>query len=234
MVKRLPLICQQIIGSLGTRQCYICDQESNELVCDYCLHDTDFAHFPVPGMDLLELEFISKRLLSINYNNLRAIAYHHGILASLINQLKFSQKPLVADILGTFFETYVLHRLSQLEALPEALMPMPISSWRFMQRQYNQSWLLAKAINRYHKIPIIQPVIRHRHTKQQSRLSREQRLANTNDAFSLREPIKVQHIGIVEDVITTGASMYNLCECIRSHTPDIKISVWCMAVTKVE
>ncbi len=238
MVNKLKHIYQQfnldVKSAIGNRQCYICDQYSRELVCEYCLKSTPISHFPVPGIDLLELESISKHLLTPRYDNLRAICHHDGIIAALINQLKFSNKSIVAPILIEFFNTYVLARLSQLETLPDALIPMPISRLRFTQRQYNQTWLLAKAINQKYGIPIEHAIIRHRHTKQQSRLDRHARLANTMNAFKLVTDIQYKHICIVEDVVTTGATLNNLCECILDHAPNIKISVWCMAVASVD
>jgi ComF family protein len=96
-----------------------------------------------------------------------------------------------------------------------ALVPVPLASARFRERGFNQSELLANAIGARWKLPVWEDVLnRERSTGTQTRLAPNARQANVAGAFALpfdaRSKVAGRHLILVDDVITTGATM-NAC-----------------------
>jgi ComF family protein len=213
------------------KNCYICRQASSKVVCDICGRDTVLPHFPVPGFDLLQNPNIAQHLVMPYYQHLYAIGEYRGILKPLINRLKFANQPIAAQVLAHFFMRSVYPRIAQLGELPDAIVPLPLSMWRYANRGYNQARLLAQSISQISHIPMYEGLSRKRHTKAQSSLDREARLHNIEGAFAITKACKFEHIALIDDVITTGATVNSACKTIVDAYPDITISVWSMAIT---
>jgi ComF family protein len=98
-----------------------------------------------------------------------------------------------------------------------ALMPVPLAAARMRERGYNQSSLLAGELGNHWQIPVMPAaLVRARATRSQTELTPEQRLGNVAGSFQLderdRERIRGSHIVLVDDVVTTAAT---LNECAR-------------------
>jgi ComF family protein len=96
-----------------------------------------------------------------------------------------------------------------------ALVPVPLSDKRRRQRGYNQSECLADALARRMHIPVFTNVLlRARHTETQTRLTPGERLRNVSGAFaapsSARNVLRGAHVVLVDDVVTTAATL-NAC-----------------------
>jgi ComF family protein len=96
-----------------------------------------------------------------------------------------------------------------------ALVPVPLASARFRERGFNQSELLAEALGARWKLPLWEDVLsRERSTDTQTRLTPNARAANVAGAFAVpcdaRAKVAGTHVILVDDVITTGATM-NAC-----------------------
>ena len=98
-----------------------------------------------------------------------------------------------------------------------ALVPIPLSRSRARERGYNQSALLAEELARRWRISVWPDVVvRSRATRSQTELTPEQRVGNVAGSFQLderhRDRISGKHIVLVDDVVTTAAT---LNECAR-------------------
>jgi ComF family protein len=95
-----------------------------------------------------------------------------------------------------------------------ALVPIPLASARKRQRGYNQSALIAQGLGRRWRIPVWEHIVaRSRETLSQTRLTPEQRLDNVANSFRVegqRQDLRGAHIMIVDDVVTTAATL-NAC-----------------------
>jgi ComF family protein len=174
---------------------------------------------------------VIEEIVTPYFHHFYALGKYEGILKPLINQLKFANKPLAAKVLAEFFVSCVYPRISMLDDAPEALIPIPLSAWRYSKRGYNQSLLLAEAIGQLINIPVIESLSRNRHTKAQSALGKSERLDNLHNAFCVKTDITFEHIAIIDDVVTTGATINSACKSLVEIYPDLTISVWSMAVT---
>ncbi len=94
----------------------------------------------------------------------------------------------------------------------EVIVPVPLHRFRLLARRYNQAALLAYALAKHAKLPVLpDTLVRRRFTRPQTGLSRAQRLTNVQGAFAAhpnrRAAIKGKSVVLVDDVITTGATL---------------------------
>ena len=95
-----------------------------------------------------------------------------------------------------------------------ALVPVPLSGARLRERGYNQSAELARSLSLAWRIPVREDLlIRSRTTTTQTRLTPGERHRNVSGAFraiASRESLRGLHLILVDDVVTTGATL-NAC-----------------------
>jgi ComF family protein len=96
-----------------------------------------------------------------------------------------------------------------------ALVPVPLSAGRMRERGFNQSELIAHALASRWRIPVWpDAILRARETTTQTKLRPSDRLRNVAGAFdvshSLSKRIRGAHLVLVDDVVTTAATL-NAC-----------------------
>ena len=91
------------------------------------------------------------------------------------------------------------------------IVPVPLHWRRRWQRGFNQAELLARIVSRHAGVPLVSTLKRKKPTVAQAGLSDTQRRTNTEHAFSITEKhrfaIKGKHILLIDDVLTTGATL---------------------------
>ncbi len=117
------------------------------------------------------------------------------------------------------------------ESPPDFVIPMPLHPAKLSDRGYNQSMLIATAISRQLNLKLLSNAAkRTRNTPAQSALPWKEREKNVRDAFSCDFDLAGKHVALVDDVLTTGASMNALAKAIRKCGAT-EISVWVVART---
>ncbi|HEY5087309.1 MAG TPA: ComF family protein [Gemmatimonadaceae bacterium] len=95
----------------------------------------------------------------------------------------------------------------------DLLVPVPLAPARARERGYNQSELLACLLGVHWNVPTQNALVRRRATETQTRLTPGDRLRNVAGAFATvpcREELAGLHVVLVDDVITTAATL-NAC-----------------------
>ncbi len=100
------------------------------------------------------------------------------------------------------------------------LVPVPLHRLRLWRRGYNQSAELARALAGTLGLDFAPDLaMRRRHTRQQVGLSGAERRKNVEGAFAVNQQVAAQHAGrhlvLVDDVITTGATISALAKVLR-------------------
>ncbi|VAW49867.1 Competence protein F homolog, phosphoribosyltransferase domain; protein YhgH required for utilization of DNA as sole source of carbon and energy, partial [hydrothermal vent metagenome] len=155
--------------------------------------------------------------------------YFEGALSELVYGLKYHQKPEYARLLAEMTVEYF--DLSGVEAL----VPVPLHPLRRRDRGYNQAELIAKELGKLLAIPVISNgVQRIKNTPSQTHLTAKQRHENLGRAFEVERECfeSLSHIALVDDVITTGATMQRLAEMLQRKTDVKQIEAWAIAKTK--
>lgn len=100
---------------------------------------------------------------------------------------------------------------------PQALLPVPLHRARLRQRGYDQALELARPLARALRIPLLpDALVRTRATAQQSRLDATQRRRNLRKAFAVDTHAALPaHIALVDDVMTTGATLHAAADALR-------------------
>jgi ComF family protein len=120
-----------------------------------------------------------------------------------VHALKYGGLPHVADDMAA-----AMLRLSPQSDEPSVLIPIPLAPKRLRERGYNQSEVLARALARRWRIPVIVDLlVRTRETPTQTTLTPETRLANVAGAFTASRPGTAKTFVLVDDVFTTGATL---------------------------
>ena len=127
--------------------------------------------------------------------------YEDIILAEAINQLKFHGIKRISKTLG---------RLLLSLDLPETdgIVPVPTTIKSLRERGFNQSLLIARVIAKESKVPLLMDtLLKKKETPPQIGLSAKERLLNLKNAFEVIGNIKGLRLLLVDDVMTTGATV---------------------------
>lgn len=112
------------------------------------------------------------------------------------------------------------------------MLPIPLHSSRLRKRGFNQALLLAEPLARAWQLTLLRQVLRRtRATTSQTELSAPERALNVRDAFAVSDTaaIKDKRIMLVDDVLTTGATM---AECSRILLQSGAAAVCCISVAR--
>jgi ComF family protein len=207
---------------------HVCDgcgidlTSSEEILCLSCLQKlprTDFQHYetnPVAKVFRGRVD-IRHAMASYYYRN-------PSLLQSLVHRFKYHDRQDIALQLGR----QIGHMLMQCKWLHEinCIIPVPLSKSRERSRGYNQAALLAAGISAVIEKPVIADVlIRENYTSSQTKKNRELRWENVAAAFTLKKPavIRDQHILLVDDIITTGATTEACCLTLQQEKVTVSI-----------
>ena len=216
---------------LQQQSCIICQQNSRALICQYCKEDLLLFDLPRCHYNLLNMPQVKRGLAVTTFTHLLALADYQWPLAQLVGGLKFSAKLQYSKALA---ELFVGHCLCGNQDHPQAILPIPLHSGRYISRKYNQSIEISKEISRLSGIPLDLCILkRHKSTDAQSALSATKRRTNLRNAFTVMAPIKYKHIALFDDVLTTGATMQSAYQLLKQQHPQMQIDIWSVCLTLV-
>lgn len=115
---------------------------------------------------------------------------------------------------------------------PDCIMPVPLHPHRLRQRGFNQCIELAKHIAKSQNLPLDRrSCTRIINNPSQSQLSAIDREKNINiSTFAVRSDFKAQHVLIIEDIVTTGATMNALSLSLKRQGVQT-VEIWCCCRT---
>ncbi len=159
-----------------------------------------------------------------------AFIYQEPIIR-LITDLKFRQQLLYSRILGELLAKKVASAYLHKRDLPDMIIPIPLHNHRLRERGFNQAVELAKPIAKKFNIKIdYQDCTRILATQPQSTISAQHREHNVKNAFQVSKILKDKHVAVIDDVMTTGATMREFTLTLKKANVR-KIDVWCCART---
>ena len=203
---------------------------NENIICTLCRHE-----IPLTNHHLLkENEAFKKFYGRIDIEHASALFYFHkkGIVQELIHNLKYRGHEEIGTLIGEWY-LVDLRKIKILETA-DAIISVPLHSKKLKSRGYNQvsqfAQTLSKGLNiRYDD----QILLRRKHTKTQSKKSLLGRTDDIQNVFDVvfSEKDHQKHYILVDDVITTGATLEACCRALQK-IPEVKISIICMAMAE--
>lgn len=231
----LTILAKDIVELILPSTCLTCQKEltrQEKFCCSFCLSELQFTHFekfnePTP-MDQL---FWGRSQI---HSTFALLDYEKGKSTQvLLHELKYKNNPALGQFLGELIAKKLINT-GILQGV-DALVPVPIHHRKRFTRGYNQSEEISKGISKSTHIPIQTKFIsKSSHVGSQTKRGRFLRWDNVSENFSLSKsiPSTIQHIAIIDDVITTGATIEAMVAKIHKNHPHLRISIVCLAITK--
>ena len=183
--------CMERLSFVRRPICKKCGKQvltESQQFCYDCAHT---EHTFIKGRAMLNYDETAQRIMSgIKYRNRRE---HAEIISRM---LIYRMKDFIAEM------------------NPDCLVPVPVHKSRLRERGYNQAQLIADYISRETGIPVRPDILqRTRHTVAMKNLDPKERQANLREAFladteafAPEKGGKPQHIMLIDDIYTTGAT----------------------------
>ena len=224
----------RLFDLMSPRLCVACGSrlaESEQHVCSNCvltLPRTDHSNDPYDS--ILAKEFWGR----LPVERVAAwLSYQPDTPVSrLIHEMKYHDNPAIGRYLGEmmaleFQESGFFRDI-------DVLLPVPLAPQREQQRGYNQSREIARGISTMTGIPVVDNAMRRiRFEQSQTHMHIEERQANVEGAFELTDATQLtgRHVLVVDDVITTGATMKACCKELL-QAGDVRISIIALGFTR--
>jgi len=147
-------------------------------------------------------------------------------MVELIHRLKYGGQVAIARILGTV----LAHRLAERgPPAVDALVPVPLHPSREARRGYNQAGEIARFAAEILELPVADRIaVRVRATEEQAALPAIVRRVNVSGAFEVRADSVPPAVAIVDDVLTTGATVDALAVALK-RAGCRRVEVWAVA-----
>ena len=225
----LPYQCVMCLEISDQRRdlCEKCQRElpTSPLTCQQCgiAFPSTHAHYPLRcGQCITRPPCFDDTIVGFDYQT---------PIDCWLKQFKFHKKGLYARILTEIYAEKLLRIFEENpENKPQILVPMPLHWRRLTQRGFNQAYIIAQQLSRRLHIPMLKQtgVTRIKYTQAQSSLNLPERNHNMRGAFSVQSLAGLEHMAIVDDIITTGNTVNALSQQLKAAGVQ-RISVWAIA-----
>ncbi|MBA5762860.1 ComF family protein [Vibrio sp. 404] len=195
------VLCQQCITAMAQPRCRHCGLR-NQVDVDHC--GQCLTHPPL-------------------WRKLYCVGDYQPPLSRYVHQLKFSQQLHQADLLAQLL-------VDKVDGKVDAITYVPLHWRRQLWRGFNQSEWLALAVAKRLNIPCVPMFRRTRATQAQLGMDRRDRQKNLRHAFHLNGIQSYEAIAIVDDVVTTGSTVQQLCKLLLDAGTK-SVDIYCICRT---
>jgi ComF family protein len=146
-------------------------------------------------------------------------AFTYGFpVDALVQALKYGNSLPIADVLGEALATAAAGEA------PDCLVPMPLSVKRLRRRGFNQALEIARGVSARTGIPVVCDLCHKAvDTPPQAGLPWKERARNVRGAFACNGEVGAARIAVIDDVMTTGATLNELARCLkRAGAADVR------------
>ncbi len=212
--------------------CLACIQPllDNELtICTNCRHNLPVTNFHYNDTNNLVKKALYGRA---EVEQATSLFYFEkkSIVQQLIHQLKYKNQPIISDFLGNWLGSE-LSNCNDYKNI-DVVIPVPLHYKKLKKRGYNQVEGFGKTLAKHLECTYLDNVlVKTTNTSSQVKKTRLERWQLKKELFTTQnlDLIKNKHILLVDDIITTGATLENcIIELNKAH--NIKISIAVMAI----
>ncbi len=222
----LTLIKESLLQLFYPHLCAGCGSDSlpdSSQLCVKCIYTLPLSRFENRADNPVE------RILSgrIRFERATAQLYFtkHSALQHIMHAFKYKGNKDLGHQLGLIMgnQLWESRRFKDVHAL----IPLPLHESKQRKRGYNQAEILCNGIAEILNIPVVTDVVtRPDATETQTKKSRTDRWKNIEGKFALvnKNRIENKHVLLVDDVITTGATL-EACAQELLQVPGVKVSI---------
>lgn len=229
----LRLYADSVIDLIFPRYCPCCGYplgEAETMLCAQCLVLLPYTRITDVRDNLAARLFWGRLPVETAY----AYLYYHreSLTYPLLMKLKYGHLCEIGRVMGRAIAVH-LQPMDFFQGI-DGIVPVPLHWWRWWKRGYNQSGMMARGISQATGIPVLWGLVRrHRYTGTQTHLDAVGRQKNLEGAFRSRKT-RAKHILLVDDVLTTGATLTSLGTAILKENPEVCFSILTLAVARTE
>jgi len=198
-------------NTLGSYICLKCQEKLRLTYKDICIYCQKSSYMGLTHM-------ICKKTLGIDV----AIGFYpySGILQKVIKHIKYRGATDVWREFCQIIQPKIYEKLLFYKQLVQngLVQPVPLHSAKMKIRGFNQSLLISNFFNVILKFPVVDYFIRVKNTLPQASLyNKKKRYLNMKSAFMFTQeiPLKGETLVIIDDVITSGSTIFELCKAIK-------------------
>jgi ComF family protein len=230
------LVLQNAINNLThlffPRICAGCGTDiiaEKQLLCFHCIDQLPVSNFHIHANNPIEKIFWGRLPLATAFSYL--FFTKQSILQHLLHQFKYKGKKEIGEYFGRRMGEAMLqsNRFTDLDAV----VPLPLFVKKERIRGYNQAAVIGEGISEATGIPLYNDVIRRKtSTETQTHKNRMERWKNIEGRFEIvnRAKIEGKHLLLVDDVVTTGATL-EACGTVLLEQTSARISIATLAYT---
>lgn len=219
------------------RKCPVCGRrlEKSEVICLYCMSTLPRTSFHLQADNALAYRFYG----SIKVEQAAGYFFYDKTspYRNILYELKYKGNTRIGKEMGRQMATYISSSEKGFFKQIDAIIPVPLSKKRLHKRGYNQSECLAEGISQVTGIPVYTWALEREidNPSQTNRNDFSERWKNVEGIFQATpQAIRLQekHLLLVDDVITTGATLIACGKAIKRACPDCRISILVLGITK--
>lgn len=223
---------KDLISLFFPEQCACCHRhlkKNESLICTFCRHDLPCGQYTNIPFNAIEKRFFGRVPLCATTALFRF--QENGKIQKLIHALKYQNKPLI----GIFAANLMGQEILNSDRFPpiDIIIPVPLHPKKQRKRGYNQNTLFGQKLAEILSAEFCNTILLKKNSNRtQTRQSRRDRWQNVQNSFYLKNPKKLtkKHILLIDDVITTGATLEACYKQLLKA--EIKISIASMAYTE--
>ena len=207
--------------------CFVCDcslPAEERDVCSRCRNVLTTDPFPwcprcaasVGPYVPLEGGCSACRDQSFHFEGVLRLGPYDGLLREVILRMKHLSGEGLAEVIGELWAAQLEKRLREVKA--DLIVPVPLHWWRRLQRGYNQSEALARAMAHRLGIPCLPGGLRRLRNTPQQQKGATARRENVRNAFAApaRASLRGKTVVLVDDVLTTGSTANDAARALRA------------------
>ncbi len=220
-------------------RCLLCDlpsRPSNSLLCQFCSKQLPYlpknccvqCAIPLSDQEKSSDLTCGNCLRSAPYFDHTYCPFEYAFpIQELITSLKFNQRLLIANLLGSLLADFLIQHIT---AKPNLIIPVPLHLKKLQNRGFNQALLLANIIGKQLNTPVMTQLIQKTTaTASQSSLRYQERQANIANCFRVHSNQTMPaHVTLVDDVMTTGATTNAIAKAL-TKAGVTQVDVYCCA-----
>ena len=227
-----PNILTNLFDLFFPESCINCGdyiQVKGQYLCIFCNSElalTDFSTFPQNGV-----ETTFRGRLPIEAGTALLFFDKKSMTQKVLHELKYRGRPEIGIFIGRWLAAEM--KLSKRFNTLDVVIPVPLHHRKQKRRGYNQVTLFAETIAKELNLMFLpDTLIKKTDNVTQTKRNRFERIWNENSDYDLRdaETLKGRHILLVDDVITSGATM-EACSLCLLKVEGIRLSIASMAFT---